>query len=107
MAAALTALRRTAGGITLAWSDDLEQELGIAGLRRACPCALCVDEVSGVRRLDPASVPDDLALQDMQPVGNYAYRIRFGDGHDSGIYTLERLRALAEEAAGGATEAGP
>jgi len=30
----------------------------------------------------------------MDPVGNYAYRILFSDGHDTGIFTLELLREL-------------
>jgi DUF971 family protein len=30
------------------------------------------------------------------PVGHYAYRIVWNDGHDSGIYTLESLRALCQ-----------
>ncbi len=30
------------------------------------------------------------------PVGYYAYRITWSDGHDSGLYTLENLRALCE-----------
>jgi DUF971 family protein len=32
----------------------------------------------------------------MMPVGNYAYKIIWNDGHDTGIYTLENLRALCE-----------
>jgi DUF971 family protein len=31
----------------------------------------------------------------MTPVGQYAYSIEFSDGHSSGIYTLDYLRALA------------
>jgi DUF971 family protein len=35
-----------------------------------------------------------LSISGMQPVGQYAYKIVFSDGHDSGIYTLEYLREL-------------
>jgi DUF971 family protein len=34
----------------------------------------------------------------MEPVGNYAYSIRFSDGHDTGIYTFELLQALGTAA---------
>lgn len=96
MDARLIALRKKEGAVSFRWSDGLERDLPVRALRLACPCALCVHEVTGRPLLDPESVPADLALRDMQPVGNYAYRILFSDGHDSGIYTLERLRALAE-----------
>jgi DUF971 family protein len=33
----------------------------------------------------------------MDPVGSYAYRILFSDGHDTGIFTLDLLRALGTE----------
>lgn len=32
----------------------------------------------------------------ISPVGNYAIRLHFDDGHDSGIYTWERLYDLGE-----------
>jgi DUF971 family protein len=32
----------------------------------------------------------------MPRVGRYGYKIVWSDGHDTGIYTLEGLRALAE-----------
>ncbi|MCK4685523.1 MAG: DUF971 domain-containing protein, partial [Pirellulales bacterium] len=35
-----------------------------------------------------------LAIKEMKPVGQYAYKIEFSDGHDSGIYTLDFLREL-------------
>ena len=34
----------------------------------------------------------------MEPAGNYAYHISFSDGHNTGIYTLDYLHALGEEA---------
>ncbi len=100
MEARLLSLRRQPGAVLLRWEDGLERALAVRALRLACPCALCVHEVTGKPLLDPAGVAADVGLQDMQPVGNYAYRILFSDGHDSGIYTLERLRGLAEAAPG-------
>jgi DUF971 family protein len=35
-----------------------------------------------------------LSITGMSPVGQYAYKIAFSDGHDSGIYTLDYLREL-------------
>jgi DUF971 family protein len=32
----------------------------------------------------------------MTPVGHYAYKITWSDGHDAGIYTLENLRAMCQ-----------
>ena len=33
----------------------------------------------------------------LEPVGNYAIRIRFDDGHDSGLFTWAYLQRLAAE----------
>ena len=32
----------------------------------------------------------------ISPVGYYAYKIVWSDGHDSGLFTLEHLRALCQ-----------
>ena len=37
------------------------------------------------------SQPPPLAIE---PIGFYAYRIVWSDGHDSGLFTLEHLREL-------------
>ncbi len=90
----LVALRRRPEGIQFCWEDGPEKVIGDRALRLACPCAFCVHELTGRVLLDPAGVPQDLRIKDMQPVGLYAYRLLFSDGHDTGIYTLERLREL-------------
>ncbi len=38
----------------------------------------------------------DVNIDAITPVGNYAVRLHFSDGHDSGIYTWERLYDLGE-----------
>jgi DUF971 family protein len=38
----------------------------------------------------------DVGIDNISPVGNYAIRLHFNDGHDSGIYTWERLYDLGE-----------
>ncbi|MBC8329310.1 MAG: DUF971 domain-containing protein [Planctomycetes bacterium] len=97
----LTGLARAGSSLRFQWSDGLDAEIEIRDLRIECPCAHCVSELSGKRLLDPASVAEDLDLQDMQPVGRYAYRCLFGDQHNTGIYPLELLRALCVESARG------
>ncbi|WP_038125936.1 gamma-butyrobetaine hydroxylase-like domain-containing protein [Thiomicrospira pelophila] len=38
----------------------------------------------------------DVNIKAISPVGNYAVRLHFSDGHDSGLYTWERLYDLGE-----------
>ena len=65
-------------------------------LRLGCPCAACVNEMNGRRRLDPATVPLNIEPTRVWAVGNYAIGVAFTDGHSTGIYSFERLRAMAE-----------
>lgn len=83
--------------IEIEWSNGETTVWPTAELRRQCPCAQCVDELTGVRRLDPARVQDDLVHQDVQMVGNYAIALRFSDGHHTGIYSFAMLRERAPE----------
>jgi DUF971 family protein len=39
----------------------------------------------------------DVTIEALEPVGNYAVRIVFGDGHDSGLFTWETLYRLGSE----------
>jgi ATP-binding protein involved in chromosome partitioning len=87
---------RQAGARTLAitWADGHESHLDVRRLRLACACAVCVDEWTGEGLLDPSRVPEDVRPRAIEPVGRYALQIAWSDGHESGIYPFERLRAL-------------
>ncbi|MGQ4878435.1 gamma-butyrobetaine hydroxylase-like domain-containing protein [Billgrantia sp. LNSP4103-1] len=37
----------------------------------------------------------DVGLKDIEPVGRYAVKLAFDDGHDSGLYSWEYLHELA------------
>ena len=78
--------------VVIEWADAVETTLTAPELRSICQCANCVDEVTGVRVHDPASVPAELLTEDVQLVGHYALAIRFTDGHNTGIYTYDHLR---------------
>lgn len=38
-----------------------------------------------------------VAISAVEPVGNYAVRVRFDDGHDTGIFTWRYLRRLGDD----------
>ena len=38
-----------------------------------------------------------VTIQKLEPVGNYAIRVSFDDGHDSGLFTWDYLYELADE----------
>lgn len=79
--------------VVIEWTDGHRSVYSAAELRRLCPCARCINEVTGVRMLDPASIPDYLAHVEVKLVGNYALAIRFSDQHDTGIFPFTFLRA--------------
>lgn len=96
MADAPTNIRalREPPALEIAWPDGRVDVIPYRRLREDCPCAQCVDEVTGVRVLDVATIPDDIRPAGVSFVGNYALKITWSDGHDAGLYSWELLRRL-------------
>ena len=86
------ATKEDPGRIRIEWSDGAETVYTAAELRRLCPCAGCIHELTGEKLLDPASVPDDLYQRQVSLVGNYAIAVQFSDGHSTGIFPFPFLR---------------
>lgn len=84
------------GVLGIQWSDGHQAVYPVRYLRQQCPCAACVDEWTGARRLKPEDVPRLIMLQDIQPVGRYAFQFKWSDGHDTGIYSYALLRNLCQ-----------
>ena len=82
--------------LAITWEDGVKSVYPVRELRLACACAHCVDEWTGEGMLDPDTVPEDVHPLSVQSVGRYAIQIRWSDGHDTGIYPFDRLRALAQ-----------
>ena len=82
------------------WSDGTEHVYVVRELRLRCPCAGCVSEVTGERILDPTQVPEDVHPVSFDPMGHYGVRIRWSDGHHTGIYSFETLQRWGEEGSG-------
>ena len=83
--------------LELEW-PDLSARVPFRALRLACPCAACVSETTGRRLLDPATVPDTVAPQEVALAGNYALRVTWQGGHDTGLFTWPYLREIAAAA---------
>ena len=84
--------------LRITWADDCECRYRAAELRRACPCAQCVNEWTGERMLKPDAIPEELEIKDLSIVGRYALNFRWTDGHETGIYSFRYLRELCDKA---------
>lgn len=86
--------RRT---LTVAFDDGARFALPAEMLRVLSPSA----EVQGHGPGQKVTVPGkrQVAIRNVVAAGNYAVRIAFDDGHDSGIYTWRYLRELGEDGA--------
>ena len=65
-------------------------------LRWACPCAECRGEAGAPGRLSGVKnlAPNELRIQDVSLIGQYALQIAFESGHGTGLYTFSLLRRL-------------
>ena len=89
------AINRRDDGILIEWDQQGHEGFYPARwLRLACPCAGCVEEMSGRPLLDPAAVPSNVRPLSLQLVGAYGLRVNWSDGHGTGIYTFEQLLRL-------------
>ena len=64
--------------IHITWADGSKSVLANRALRLECPCAGCVDELSGKKTLDPSTVPDEIWPSTIELVGHYAIGIVLG-----------------------------
>jgi len=82
--------------LRITWADGRVCEYAAARLRRACPCAQCVNEWTGERTLKPEAISDETEIGDLSIVGRYALNFRWSDGHETGIYSFQYLRDLCD-----------
>ncbi len=82
--------------LSINWSDEAETKYNAADLRRACPCAGCINEWTGEKMLKAENIVDDLSFSSISVVGRYALNFHFSDGHDTGIYSFDYLRKLSD-----------
>ena len=82
------------------WEDGLESYIKLKILRGKCPCADCEGEkdvFGNIYKGDTKPINENsFLLKGIQPVGYYALRPFWNDGHHSGIYSFEFLRTLCE-----------
>ncbi|MGB0716911.1 MAG: DUF971 domain-containing protein [Phycisphaerae bacterium] len=86
--------KRESRELEITWSPGDVVVYTAYDLRCECACAACVDERTGMRILDLATVPRDTGIEKMELVGNYAIQFLFTDTHDTGIYSWDRLDIL-------------
>lgn len=84
--------------LRISWGDGVASEFPPRDLRLLCPCAGCVDEMTGVRTLRADAVDGGVYPTAIHYVGRYALQFVWSDGHSTGIYTFEYLRQLADDA---------
>ena len=82
------------GQLGIDWSDGLRRLYAVGELRLNCPCAMCQTQRSDPSGSTSVQADPEIAIASMDPVGSYGYKIRFSDGHDTGIFTIELLRKL-------------
>ena len=86
-------------GLEITWDDGRKSFFPLAHLRRASPSADAKALREEMARNPLTVLPagrgsGPLTALDAELVGNYAIRIRFSDGHASGIYSWRYLRSI-------------
>lgn len=86
-----------ANELAIAWSDGSENYIALEKLRHACPCANCQGEPDAMGRVIKPDVtygPRAFELLRFENIGGYAVQFTWGDGHSTGLYAYDLLRAL-------------
>ncbi|HRJ01887.1 MAG TPA: DUF971 domain-containing protein [Hyphomonas sp.] len=75
------------------WDDGKSGRASYRTLRLESPSAEVQGHGKGPKP-PPPIVPEDIRVLKAEPVGRYALRLFFSDGHSSGLYTWGILRTL-------------
>ncbi len=93
-------------GVEIDWKDGHQSKWSFAWLRNACPCATCHEERERTGRMPGEVRPKEQKLfmmyeapvrpLEVTPIGKYALKFQWNDGHDSGIYAWDYLRRVCQ-----------
>ncbi len=93
-------------GMDIVWKDGHRSHWSFPFLRDACPCATCHEEREKTGRAPGEPKPAPVQTFPIyapparpvkaEPIGRYAIKFKWADGHESGIYAFEFLRRLDE-----------
>jgi DUF971 family protein len=96
-------------GIEIDWKDGHHSSFDVGYLRDWCPCASCTGAHGTEPREKTSSKPAPSnpfqmykpkeRMVGIEPIGNYAIRITWSDGHATGIYSFDHLRSICPCAA--------
>jgi DUF971 family protein len=100
-------VKKTEGtGVEIDWRDGHHSSWNFRWLRDACPCATCHEErdANGRKPGEPKPKPQTLLAMyeapprpvEVTPVGKYALRFQWNDGHEAGIYSWDYLRRVCQ-----------
>jgi DUF971 family protein len=87
--------RKAGAQLLIRFDDGYEGAIPYELLRVESPSA--ETKGHGAERPPPPPGKRKVGVVGADPVGRYAVRIRFDDGHDTGLYTWSYLRELAEQ----------
>ncbi len=95
-------------GMEIDWRDGHKSAWSFAWLRAACPCATCHEERDADGRAPGVARPKTVGLLplyeapprpvEVTPVGKYALRFKWNDGHEAGLYSWDYLRNVCDAA---------
>ncbi len=79
--------------LTILFDDNTSGTISYQRLRAESPSA--ENKGHGDRvQISPNDIPSDITVLEAEPVGRYAVRIVFSDGHKTGLYTWKLLERL-------------
>lgn len=98
-------VKLTAGtGMDIEWKDGHRSSYTFQFLRDACPCAMCNEERNRTGRKPGEGMKSEAGVlplfkavaraTEAEPVGRYAIRFTWNDGHLHGIYSWDYLREV-------------
>lgn len=85
--------------LVITWTSGETTRHDYTSLRKFCPCANCTTERQkalqhkGLRIISSPNPPSlEPRIAEVEPVGRYALKFDWDDGHSAGIYTYDFLR---------------
>jgi DUF971 family protein len=88
-------LRNKSRLLQVSFADGIQYELPFEYLRVNSPSAEVQGHGPGQKVI--VTGKENVLIKAVEPVGHYAVKLVFDDGHDSGLFTWKYLRELGEK----------